>query len=55
MKVTTSANKLAYGHYLQQKGKDIDRCVSRDKIKDDCPEFYEQLVARETKLKFKRK
>jgi hypothetical protein len=52
---TTSSHKLIYGHYLHQPGSHIGKCVTREKLKKDYPEFYETLTARESSLHFKRK
>ena len=37
---TTSAHKLTYGHYLRQKGNDIDTCVAPAKLEAEYPESY---------------
>ena len=52
---TTSNHKLLYGHYLHQKNSNITKCVTREKLQQDHPEFYTTLTAREEGLHFKRK
>ena len=52
---TTSAHKMIYGHYLHQPENSIVKCVAREKLQSDYPEFYVSLAAREEKLGFKRK
>ena len=51
---TTSAHKMIYGHYLHQPDSSIVKCVAREKLQEDHPEFYQSLVAKEEKLGFKR-
>ena len=52
---TTSAHKLTYGHYLRQKGNDIDTCVAPAKLEADYPEFWAQLNAKLDNLNEKRR
>jgi hypothetical protein len=52
--VTTSSHKLIHGHYLQQAAVDIKHCLARSKLQADHAEFFDQLTAKEEKLRFKR-
>ncbi len=52
---TTSVHKLTYGHYLGEKGNDIQRCVSVGVLESRYPEFYSELVAKASTLEKKRK
>ena len=52
---TISCHKMIYGHYLHQPQNNIVKCVAREKLQSEYPEFYASLAAREEKLGFKRK
>ena len=55
MSVTTSANKMLYGHYLGEKGKDIRRCVTKEKLREEYPLFMAEFEGRQSKLAAKRR
>ena len=55
MSVTTNANKLLYGHYLGENGKDIRSCVTKEKLREEYPFFMAECEGRQTKIAAKRK
>ena len=55
LKVTTSSHKMMYGHYLGEPTVKIHRCISREKLQENYPEFLQALLARQTSLTSKRK
>lgn len=52
---TTSTHKLTYGHYLGQKGNDIQRCVSLVILEKNYGDWYTALAAKGSALAKKRK
>ena len=54
-RVTTSSHKMIFGHYLRQPNVRITRCVTREKLESEHPEFAQTLKEREMSLWQKRK
>ena len=53
--VSTSGQRLLYGHYLHEGGRGVKPCVTIDKLTHDYPLFMRDVQARSTTLKLKRK
>ena len=52
---TVSVHKLLYGHYLGQKGNDVQRCVTGAMLESRYPEFYAEVMGKASTLENKRK